>query len=134
MQNDLQNSLFEMIDSGLVGVTDISGWGVAREEDAQGTPTQSHISPSIRVYEDTHLALEHRGRMLDRKVGPELRLDLLVRSLRKVPPARSRAFPSATEQSIVGPLLTEYPLPYKGTSLIKNCNPGRSTQQFSAHF
>ena len=28
-------------------------WGVGcRAEDAQGTPTQSHISPSIRAYED----------------------------------------------------------------------------------
>ena len=35
-----------MIDSGLVG------GGAARAEDAQGTPTQSHISPSILVYED----------------------------------------------------------------------------------
>ena len=29
-----------------------SGRGAARAEDAQGTPTQSHISPSILVYED----------------------------------------------------------------------------------
>jgi len=29
----------------------ISGKGAARAEDAQGTPTQSHISPSILVYE-----------------------------------------------------------------------------------
>jgi len=28
------------------------GRGTARAEDAQGTPTQSHISPSILVYED----------------------------------------------------------------------------------
>ena len=28
------------------------GRGAARAEDAQGTPTQSHISPSILVYED----------------------------------------------------------------------------------
>ena len=27
--------------------------GTARAEDAQGTPTQSHISPSILVYEDS---------------------------------------------------------------------------------
>ena len=26
--------------------------GAAREEDAQGTPTQSHVSPSILVYEE----------------------------------------------------------------------------------
>jgi len=37
-----------VIDSGLVG----SGRGTTRAEDAQGTPTQSHISPSILVYED----------------------------------------------------------------------------------
>jgi len=29
-----------------------SGRGTARAEDAPGTPTQSHISPSILVYED----------------------------------------------------------------------------------
>ena len=28
------------------------GRGTTRAEDAQGTPTQSHISPSIQVYED----------------------------------------------------------------------------------
>ena len=28
------------------------GSGTARAEDAQGTPTQSHVSPSILVYED----------------------------------------------------------------------------------
>ena len=31
---------------------DLSGRGAARAEDAQGTPTQSHISSSIQVYED----------------------------------------------------------------------------------
>ena len=30
----------------------IYGRGAARAEDAQGTPTQSHISPSILVYEE----------------------------------------------------------------------------------
>ena len=34
------------IDPGLVG------WGAARAEDAQGTPTQGHVSPSILVYEE----------------------------------------------------------------------------------
>ena len=37
----------------------------ARAEDAQGTPNQSHISPSILVYEDYHvarLAREHLER------------------------------------------------------------------------
>jgi len=32
-----------------------NGWlweGTTRAEDAQGTPTQSHVSPSILVYED----------------------------------------------------------------------------------
>ena len=29
-----------------------SGGGTTRAEDAQGTPTQSHIPPSILVYED----------------------------------------------------------------------------------
>ena len=33
---------------------DLSGRGTAREEDAQATPTQSHISPSILEYRDKH--------------------------------------------------------------------------------
>ena len=37
---------FELVDSGL------AGRGTARAEDAHGTPTQSHISPSILVYKD----------------------------------------------------------------------------------
>ena len=41
--------LLGVIDSGLVGST---GMGTARAEDAQGKPTQSHISPNILVYED----------------------------------------------------------------------------------
>ena len=46
-----------MIDSGLVTTTDFhsshpQGRGAARADDAQGTPTQSHISPSIQVYEE----------------------------------------------------------------------------------
>jgi len=40
-----------MIHSGLVGSTDR---GTARAEDAEGTPTQSHISPSILVYGDKY--------------------------------------------------------------------------------
>ena len=32
-----------------------SGRGTARAEDAQGTPTQSHISPSILAYEEIKL-------------------------------------------------------------------------------
>ena len=34
------------------GFQDLSGRGTTRAEDAQGTPTRSHISPSILVYED----------------------------------------------------------------------------------
>ena len=37
------------MDSGLDGSTDY-GMGFTRAEDAQGTPTQSHTSPSILVY------------------------------------------------------------------------------------
>ena len=33
-------------------VQNLIGGGAARAGDAQGTPTQSHISPSILVYED----------------------------------------------------------------------------------
>jgi len=32
---------------------DLSGRGSTRAEDAQGTPTQSHISPNIQVNEDS---------------------------------------------------------------------------------
>ena len=38
--------------SGLVG--DLAGRGTTRAEDAQGTPNQSHISPSILAYKDQH--------------------------------------------------------------------------------
>ena len=38
----------EVVDSGLEGTT--------RVEDAQGTPTQRHVSPSILVYEEKHNA------------------------------------------------------------------------------
>ena len=34
---------------------DLSGRGTTRVEDAQGPPTQSHISPSILVYEDKRI-------------------------------------------------------------------------------
>ena len=48
----------EGVHFGYLGVGDegsefrFSGRGAARAEDAQGTPTHSHISPSILVYED----------------------------------------------------------------------------------
>jgi len=35
----------------LNGLVDLSGRGTTRAEDDQGRPTQSHISPSILVYE-----------------------------------------------------------------------------------
>ena len=38
--------------AGDTGSWGISGRGTTSAEDAQGTPTQSHISPSILVYED----------------------------------------------------------------------------------
>jgi len=51
-----------MIDSGLVGSMDFHsshpqghGRGTTRAEDAQGTPTQSHISPSILLYEEKNV-------------------------------------------------------------------------------
>ena len=47
-----------LIDLGLV-----SGRGAARAEDAQGTPTQSHISPSILVYEDNVETNSTRGEL-----------------------------------------------------------------------
>ena len=45
--------LFWRVDRLRVGwLNGFSGRGAARAEDAQETPTQSHISPSILVYED----------------------------------------------------------------------------------
>ena len=41
---------------------DLSGRGAARAEDVQGTPTQSHISPSILVYEANQHGTRPRGR------------------------------------------------------------------------
>ena len=38
---------------------DRAGRGAARAEDAQGTPTQSHMSPSILVYEDKRVSHSH---------------------------------------------------------------------------
>ena len=54
-----------------------SGRGTARAEDAQGTPTQSHISPGILVYEEK----KAQAYQIDRKAGREVarsvdRLDL----------------------------------------------------------
>ena len=44
------------------GLVDLSGRGAARAEDAQGTPTQSHISPSITlVYEDNKSRMTNNG-------------------------------------------------------------------------
>ena len=40
------NVFVKLIDS------ELAGRGAAIEEDDQGTPTQSHISPSILVYEE----------------------------------------------------------------------------------
>ena len=40
-----------------IRVEGLGGTGAARAEDAQGTPTQSHISPSILAYEDQGLRL-----------------------------------------------------------------------------
>ena len=37
----------------LLNLDDRLRGGVARAEDARGTPSQSHISPSILVYEET---------------------------------------------------------------------------------
>ena len=47
-----------------------SGRGAARAEDSQGTPTQSHISPSKLVYEDKDLCTKNGS-----KLRPESGLD-----------------------------------------------------------
>ena len=41
-----------MINSGLVGSSDLSGRGTTQAEVAQGTPSQSNISPSVLVHEE----------------------------------------------------------------------------------
>ena len=63
------------------------GRGTTRADDAHGTPTQSHISPSILVYEEKtalHLAVEHErldaACVLIQHSAPET-LDLQVMSL-----------------------------------------------------
>ena len=52
-----------MIDSDVVGTT--------RAEDAQGTPTQSHISPSTLVYEESESPLSGSGSRLSSQRGPD---------------------------------------------------------------
>ena len=49
--------LYQVIDSGLVSLTDLFVRNSARAQDAQGTPTQSHTSPSVQVYEDELLGV-----------------------------------------------------------------------------
>ena len=51
---------------------DLSGRGTARAEDAQGTPTQSHISPSILVYEEEGCSRDGRDDDVDLVVAPIL--------------------------------------------------------------
>jgi len=41
-----------------------TGRGTTRAEDAQGTPTQSHISPSVLVYEELNRAFGPRALVL----------------------------------------------------------------------
>ena len=61
-----------MIDSGLVGR------GTARVEDAQGTPTQSHISPSIPVYQEFRLKLPLESDLKSLRFGPTVRIGGMV--------------------------------------------------------
>ena len=49
---DNMGAISIVIDSGLVGSTDLNGRGTTRAEDAQGAPTRSHLSPSILEYTD----------------------------------------------------------------------------------
>ena len=50
VDSGIRSHLPMLIDSRLVGST--TGRGAARAEVAQGKPTQSHVSPSMLVYED----------------------------------------------------------------------------------
>jgi len=45
------------------------GRGTPRAEDAQGTPTQSHIPPSILVYEDKQGGSDSRVRGVQMRVA-----------------------------------------------------------------
>ena len=66
----------------------VAGRGAVRAEDAQGTPTQSHISPSILLYEDM-ISLLAGGRVgvdltecvckvvLQRSTPPQIRQPIL---------------------------------------------------------
>ena len=67
-----------------------SGRGTARAEDAQGTPTQSHISPSVLVYEENH-PLGHKHNQ-DRDSVSLLQICALefVLPLAELAPARPR--------------------------------------------
>ena len=53
--------------------SELSGRGATRTEDAQGTPTQTHISPSILVYEAKqgegvrHLSDKSRGSLVPQR-------------------------------------------------------------------
>ena len=65
-----------------------SGRGTTRAEDAPGTPTQSHISPSILVYEDytgatsvVYLVEEEGEHREDAEDGDHLLLLLLPQNL-----------------------------------------------------
>ena len=62
----------------------LSGRGTARAEDAQGTPTQSHISPSILVHEDK------RPPQASPKLPPRIRTTHLYRG---TSPIRKRPTP-----------------------------------------
>jgi len=58
-----------------------SGRGAVRAEDAQGTPTQSHISPSILVYEEKTSAANAGDVAYGMGCGPALGLLHETRSL-----------------------------------------------------
>jgi hypothetical protein len=70
-----------------------SGRGATRVEDAQGTPTQSHISPSILVHED-HISIPtlHSGASLH---GPEAD----IKAVRGNQQSRTWAVPGQPKQS-----------------------------------
>jgi len=62
IQNVLANGAVAVRTIGAVAGGDrLSGRGTTRVEDARGTPTQSHISPSILVYEEKRYPLLRIG-------------------------------------------------------------------------
>ena len=85
-----------LIDSGLVDSRDLSGRGAARPDDAQGTPTHSHISPRILLYEETLTALSIRPQWASQEILLRLAVGRgeATRPTERAPPTKRVGFRS----------------------------------------